>query len=150
MQCQKSKIATYEKDFYAWSLHNAQLIREKHFSEVDTDHLAEELESMGKSEKRELTHRLAVLLMHLLKWRYQPTRRSNSWKYTIEEQRFEIEELLTDSPSLKKGLKTQFEHAYQKALLMAAKETGLDVDEFPNQLPFTFSKVLGKKFFPGR
>jgi hypothetical protein len=72
-------IADYNKDFYAWLMKNADLLRQHKFNEVDIEHVAEELESMGKSEKRELTSRLTVLLAHLLKWKFQPALRSRSW-----------------------------------------------------------------------
>src|SRR5437016_556236 len=116
----------YNQDFYAWIMHNAKLLRQGKFSQVDVEHVAEELESMGKSDKRELSNRLALLLAHLLKWKFQAERRSNSWKYTIEEQRFELNELLEDSPSLNHELDLKFSLAYKKALLLAAKDTGLN------------------------
>ncbi len=89
----------YQADYYGWLQENAQLIREKRFSELDVDNIIEELESMGKSEKRELSNRLTVLLMHLLKWQYQSVKRSTSWRNTIAVQRIDIRELLEDSPS---------------------------------------------------
>ncbi len=76
---------TYEEDFYAWALNNADLLRQGRFTEIDVDNIAEELESMGRSERRQLANRLEVLLAHLLKWRYQPARRGNGWRYTISE-----------------------------------------------------------------
>lgn len=83
----------YEKDFYAWAIHNAKMLRERRLSEIDIENIAEEIESLGKSEKRELLNRLAVLLAHLLKWKFQPAKQSNSWKFTIKEQRFELKDL---------------------------------------------------------
>ncbi len=142
------KLSEYHQDFYQWTLHNAVLIRQRKFSELDIDHLAEELESMGRSDKRELINRFAILLAHLLKWQFQPERRSNSWKYTIEEQRFEVTELLEDSPSLKPELQQKINRAYHKALLMAATETGLSKDKFPQKCPFSFTKALNLDFLP--
>ena len=98
-------IANYNKDFYAWLMKNASLLRQHKFSEVDIEHIAEELESMGKSEKRELTSRLTVLLAYLLKWKFQPALRSGSWKNTMLTQRIDILELLENSPSLKYELR---------------------------------------------
>lgn len=138
----------YDKDFYAWALHSAELIREGKFSEIDTEHLAEEIESMGKSDKRELVNRFAVLLAHLLKWQFQPGRRGNSWKYTIQTQRFEVNELLEDSPSLKYEIDKKLEHAYEKALLIAINETGLNQEIFPNKCPFPLEQALDADFFP--
>jgi Domain of unknown function DUF29 len=138
----------YNQDFYAWALHNAELIKQGKLSEVDLEHIAEEIESMGKSDKRELVNRFAVLLAHLLKWQLQPERRGNSWKYTIKTQRFEVTELLNDSPSLKYELDKQLEHAYEKALLLAVNETGLSQDTFPGSCPFSLEQSLNPNFFP--
>ncbi|MBF0551328.1 MAG: DUF29 domain-containing protein, partial [Deltaproteobacteria bacterium] len=91
---------SYDRDFYAWTMNNAELIRQGRFSEIDIEHLAEELEGMGRSEKRALISRLAVLLAHLLKWTFHPGLRCTSWKYTIKEQRRRVLALLKDSPSL--------------------------------------------------
>lgn len=139
---------TYEKDFYAWAIHTAELVRQKKFSEIDVEHTAEELESMGKSDKRELINRFAVLLVHLLKWHFQPERRSNSWKYTIEEQRGEVMDLLEDSPSLNHELKKRLDRAYQRALLLAATETGMSKEVFPQQCPFSLEQSLNNGFLP--
>lgn len=138
----------YEKDFYAWALQSAQLIREGKFAEVDIEHVAEEIESMGKSEKRELISRLAVLIAHLLKWQFQPLRRSRSWKYTLKEQRFELNDLLSESPSLKPELNKQIVQAYERALLIVQKETGFERKKFPSTCPFTLKQVLNQNFFP--
>jgi hypothetical protein len=138
----------YEKDFYAWIRHNVALIRAGKLSEIDSEHVAEELESMGKSDKRELISRFAILLGHLLKWKFQPKRRGNSWKYTIETQRFDVSELLSDSPSLNYELEKQLQHAYEKALLIASNETGLAQTTFPKICPFSLKESLNAEFFP--
>lgn len=138
----------YEKDFYAWTTHNAKLLREGKFSEIDVEHIAEEIESMGKSEKRELISRLGVLLAHLLKWQFQPERQSNSWKYTIEEQRDEVLELLDESPSLKHEIEEKLERAYRKAILLAATEMGVNKSIFQEKCPFSLEKTLNKNFYP--
>jgi len=138
----------YEKDFYAWTVHNAKLLREGKLSEVDIEHVAEEIESMGKNEKRELINRLAILIAHLLKWQFQEERRSNSWKYTIEEQRDEVLELLEESPSLKHEIEEKFDRAYRKAILWAATEMGVNKSLFKEECPYTLNKVLNKDFYP--
>lgn len=138
----------YHKDFYAWALHNAELIRNGSFSETDNQHIAEELESMGKSDKRELINRFAVLIAHLLKWQFQSDRRCNSWKYTIEEQRCEIKDLLEDSPSLKHELDSRLQHSYKRAVLFAATETGFNKNVFPEVCPFSLKQITDIKFFP--
>jgi hypothetical protein len=85
-----NKLFDYETDFYAWALHNAQLLREGKFSELDVDHLVEELEDMGNN-KPELASRFIILIAHLLKWEYQPERRGRSWERSIDEQRSQID-----------------------------------------------------------
>ena len=143
-----SNQQTYENDFYAWTLQSADLLRQKKFNELDIEHLAEEIESMGKSDKRELVNRLAILLSHLLKWQFQPERRSNSWKYTIEEQRNQLLDLLKDSPSLKNDLESKKNQAYGSAVLRAATETGMSKDKFPHSCPFTLPQCLDLEFSP--
>ena len=138
----------YEKDFYFWTQQQAELLSKRFINELDFEHLAEEIDSMGKSEKRELISRMAILLAHLLKWRFQPGNRSNSWKYTIKEQRISVQELLEDSPSLKSEIKQRFDYAYNKARLKAAKETGLEEISFPEISPFTLEQTLNKNFLP--
>ncbi len=138
----------YEKDFYGWLLHNAKLIRDGRFSEIDAQNVAEELEGMGRGEKRELVSRLAVLLAHLLKWTYQPQKRSKSWKYTITEQRQQVFDVLDDSPSLTYDLDEKFARAYKRAILMAAKETKLRERTFPANCPFSKEQTLDENFYP--
>ncbi len=138
----------YEKDFYSWAIHNAKLLRQGKLSEVDIANVAEEIESMGKRERRELINRFAILIAHLLKWRYQPVRRSKSWECTIKEQRFELTDLLDESPSLKHEIEEQLSHAYKKALLITEKETGFELKTFPKSCPFSLKQVLNQKYFP--
>jgi hypothetical protein len=136
----------YQKDFYLWSQKTVELLRERKFSELDIENLIEEIESMGKSEKRELVSRLIVLLMHLLKWKYQPEKRSSSWIATINEQRRQIELLLEDSPSLKSVLEKSFDPSYQKARNDAASETNLAIGIFPEKSPFKIEDAIGSGF----
>jgi hypothetical protein len=138
----------YNQDFYAWAIHNAQLLRDRKLSEVDIDHVAEEIESMGKSERRELINQLAILLSHLLKWQFQPERQGNSWKYTIKEQRIKLNQLLEDSPSLKYELIQKIEEAYEQATVIVLKETGIDENIFPVTCSFTLEQCLDHHFFP--
>lgn len=139
---------TYDTDFCAWAERNAELLRLGNFSEIDSQHIAEELESMGKSEKRELIHRLAILIAHLLKWKLQPRLRCNSWKYTIKEQRLKITDLLEDSPSLNYDIDKKIGQAYKQALIIAARETGLEEDQFLAECPFNLDQALDNTFFP--
>lgn len=111
--------ATYEKDFYAWLLKSAQMLRQEKFSELDVEQIAEELEGMARSDKRQLLNRFAALLAHLLKWQYQPEKRSKSWERTIREQRKRISLLLEESPSLKSEIDQKLSDAYEIAVLSA-------------------------------
>lgn len=142
------KEQEYEKDFYAWTIHNAQLLRKRKLSEIDIENIAEEIESMGKSEKRELMNRLIVLMAHLLKWKLQKVRRSKSWTITIKNQRVELNDLLEESPSLKKEMEERFTHAYERAIGMAAEQTGIDEETFPKKPPFTLKECLKASYLP--
>ncbi|MCC5634489.1 DUF29 domain-containing protein [Nostoc sp. CHAB 5844] len=132
----------YEQDFYLWTQTIVQKLKEHKLNEIDLPNLIEEIESMGRSEKRELKSRLIVLLMHLIKWHYQPEKRSESWRSTITEQRICIEALLEDSPSLQPLLTEVFEDCYQKARLKAADETGIKLNFFPKESPFTLEEAI--------
>lgn len=138
----------YDKDFYEWAIRNAELMRQGRFSEIDVENIAEELESMGRSEKREFINRLAVLLAHLLKWQFQPGMRSDSWKYTIEEQRASLVDVLDDSPSLGRDVEAKMKKAYGKALTITAKQTGLDKRSLPSESPYSFEQAIDDAFWP--
>lgn len=138
----------YQKDYYGWLQENARLIREGRFSEIDAENIVEELESMGKSEKRELSSRLTVLLMHLLKWQHQAVKRSTSWRNTIAVQRIDVQELLEDSPSLKSEIADKIAVAYEKAKLAAEVETGIEKNNFPPECPFSLEQILDENFLP--
>jgi len=138
----------YDQDFYAWAIKNAELLRQGRLSEIDAEHVAEELESMGKSERRELISRLEVLLVHLLKWQFQPGLRGASWEITILKQRDSLADLLEESPSLRQGLSEHLVRAYGRARRYAAKETGLPLATFPDSCPFTGEQVLDPEFWP--
>ncbi|QSJ16485.1 DUF29 domain-containing protein [Nostoc sp. UHCC 0702] len=132
----------YDQDFYLWTQTIAQQLKEHKFNEIDLPNLIEEVESMGRSEKRELKSRLIVLLMHLIKWQYQPEKRSESWRSSITEQRICIEALLEDSPSLQPLISEVFADCYQKARLKASDETGIKLNFFPNECPFTLEETF--------
>lgn len=138
----------YKEDFYAWLLKNAALLQAKNFVEIDNENVAEELVGMAKSEKRQLVNRFAVLLAHLLKWQFQPNRRSKSWERTIKEQRKRIQLLLEESPSLKHELAEKISDAYEIAILTAANGTGLDESAFPDSCEYRFEDILASQFYP--
>lgn len=132
----------YDQDFLAWTEKQAALLRAGRFDQLDLDNLAEELDTMGRSEWGELENRLEVLLMHMLKWDHQPARRSRSWKATMREQRNAIRRLMRRSPSLKHGLETTVAAVYSDAVGRAIDETGLSAASFPDQLPYSLAEVL--------
>jgi hypothetical protein len=141
----------YEKDYYGWALQQATLLRTGKLSGLDVHHLAEEIESMGRSERRQLTNRLEVLLLHLLKWRYQPYRREidgNSWLRSIGEQRRKIPKLLRDNPSLQNLIADCLADAYDDARYDASDETGLPIFTFPETCPYAFEQALDQDFLP--
>lgn len=138
----------YEYDFHAWIQEQAAKLRAGLFAELDIRHLTEELESMGATERREVINRLGVLIAHLLKWRFQPSRRGNSWRLTIEIQRGEVEQVLEQNPSLRPRLPEFYAKAYPMAVLKAAKETGLDKRQFPTEPPFTVEQVMDGEYWP--
>ena len=139
----------YDRDFFEWTRSNAALLRARRFDQVDVEHLAEEIEDMGKSERRELFSRLRVLLLHLLKWQVQPERRGPSWKGTIRAQRVEIRSLLRDAPSLRRSLAESLPELYGDAASGAADETDLPRSSFPVNCPFRLDQILDEEFFPG-
>src|SRR4029077_12450499 len=107
------KNSLYDRDFYAWANEQAALLRAGRLAEADLENIAEEIESMGRSERRELINRLTVLLLHLLKWQFQPGLRGNSWRLSIEEQRYRLEDHLNDNPSLKAQITLAIRDAYR-------------------------------------
>ncbi len=138
----------YEQDFYLWLQTNINLLKEGKFGEIDLENLIEELESMGRSDKNALKSNLRVLLMHLLKYKYQPDKRSNSWNYTIIEHRIRLEDAFKTSPSLYRFFEEIFNESYQNARKLAAAETGLSIEIFPLESPFTVEEVLNADFLP--
>lgn len=138
----------YDQDFYGWTQKQVALLKSGCLSELDTVHLIEEIEAMGRSERRELTWRLEVLLIHLLKWRYQPAFRSRSWQLTLIEQRRRISKLLAQNPGLKPELESCFHDAYDDARFGAMKETGIDISRFPLEPPMSLEQALDADYLP--
>jgi hypothetical protein len=138
----------YESDFYAWANEQAALLRDGRLAEADIEHIAQEIESMGKTEKRELVARLTILLLHLLKWKFQPNLRGRSWRLSIKEQRKEVVNHLADNPSLGSKLPEAISQAYDLAIVKAAKETAIDEDGFPPECPWTFDETVSEGFWP--
>jgi hypothetical protein len=144
------KTPCYDEDFYGWTQVQAALLRAENWAALDIPNIAEELESLGRSEYRELEHRLDVLLMHLLKWCYQPAgrQRGQSWRLTIREQRRQIARLLRDNRSMRPRVEPLFPENYANARLDASDETGLRLATFPETCPWTLAEILDETFWP--
>ncbi|OIP78442.1 MAG: hypothetical protein AUK48_01635 [Oscillatoriales cyanobacterium CG2_30_44_21] len=135
----------HDRDFYAWTQNQAQLLRTGQFDILDIQQIAEEIEDMGRTEKRALESRLEVLIMHLLKWQYQPSLRSRSWQLTVREQRLRVYTLLEDNPSLQPHLSQRMDKIYRLAVIAAERETGLTL--FPETCPYRIEEILSENFF---
>ncbi|WP_185983871.1 DUF29 domain-containing protein [Aureimonas mangrovi] len=138
----------YERDFYAWTQDQAAKLRARAHNSVDWENAAEEIESLGRSERGEIRSRLLVTLVHLLKWRFQPAHRSASWKATLAEQRSRLADVLEESPSLRSFPETALEREYRTARLKASGETDLPEDVFPAECPFMIDEILDPDFYP--
>ena len=138
----------YEQDLVAWALDNAGLLRAGRWSEIDAEHLAEELEDLGKSERRALGSYLRNLVTHLLKWQYQPGLRGASWRLTVLNARTAIRGILADSPSLVPEAARLLTKTYALARANAIGETGLPDPVFPASCPFTIDQVLADDYWP--
>lgn len=139
----------YEADFYAWTQEQAKLLQQGVWESLDIVNLVEEIESLGKQVRQELRNRLGVLLGHLLKWEFQPHKRSKSWFFTLREQRRRIRQLLAENPSLKPYIPEALQIAYEDGIDLAARETSLTDKDFPAECSYSIEQVLDATFFPG-
>src|SRR5215203_438034 len=139
-------MTDYDVDVFRWSQEQAEALKQGDIKTLDWPHLAEEIESVGISQKRELRNRLKLLYNHLLKWAYQPERRSSSWQVTINNQRDELADLLTDSPSLRSYLIEQTTKAYARGRNDALIEVGLL--QLPTTIPWSLDQILDREFLP--
>ncbi|APB32731.1 hypothetical protein GlitD10_0420 [Gloeomargarita lithophora Alchichica-D10] len=138
----------YEQDFYLWLEQTAELLKTGKFEKLDVRHLLEEIKGMSSSQRQALRSNLEVILMHLLKYKYQSEKRSNSWRFSILEHRFRLEDILEDSPSLGTYLLDVMDKCYTKARKKAVQETGMSMATFPLECPFTAEQVLDEDFLP--
>jgi hypothetical protein len=138
----------YEADFHAWSKDQAARLRDLRPNSIDWENIAEEIEGLGGSQRREIRSRLVVLLTHLLKWAYQPHQRSNSWRASIAGAREEILSELSESPSLKRYPGEVLLRQYAIARLDASGQTELPLETLPETCPFTIEQVLDPSFWP--
>ena len=138
----------HDEDFYGWTRHTAQLLKENKMDELDVNHLIEELEDMGRSEKHQLINRFAVLIAHLMKWEYQPAYRGNSWESTIEHQRNKIKRLIRDNPSLKPQMKEAIEEGFLDSKPIIKKDALDILKRLPSCCPYTFEQLIDDVFYP--
>lgn len=136
----------YERDLHAWSLQQADLLRAGRLNELDTENIAEELLDVGSSEYDKLESALRVLLAHMLKWQYQPDKRSRSWENTIAIQRRHAVRQLRRNPSLKSRLGEAVEGAYFDARRLASSETDFDLEVFPEACPYDWDAIVNRPF----
>lgn len=141
-------LPKYEEDVYGWAIANASLLKKGKFDEADMNHIIEEMEALGRSNRRELVSRLGVLMAHLMKWQYQSDKRNKSWKGTIVRQRIDINDVLEENPSLKSQIQEIILKSYKYALAILEEETPLDLKSFPSECPYTFIQMLNDEFFP--
>jgi Domain of unknown function DUF29 len=140
----------YEIDYLKWIEVNLQKLRDRDYTNVDWENLLEEIEDMGKSERRSIESNLIVVLLHLLKWQFQPDRRSGSWESSIIEHRRRIRKALKESPSLKPYFETILSECYTEALKQAKAETNLPLITFPVECPYHLTEVMDDDFLPDR
>jgi Domain of unknown function DUF29 len=139
---------TYLVDFNSWIHQTVQLLRQRQWHEIDVEHLIEEIEELGKSERRAIASQLTRLLLHLLKWQYQPQRRSDSWLDSITDARTQIELAIEDSPSLKNYPLEQLKDSYQRARRQASKQTSIQIAVFPEDCPYHLEQILDEDWLP--
>ena len=138
----------YEQDFWLWTQTMVEALKSGNFSQLDWVNLAEEVDSLGRSDRRELQSRLTVLLMHLLKWQFQPNMRLESWRGTLAEQRIRILKLLKESPSLRSFFEASVDECYNDAKVRASEETGLVMAIFPATCCYAIEDILRIEFLP--
>lgn len=140
----------YARDFSEWAYTTAELIRKRAWWEIDFEALAEEIESLSRSEHDALESHLEVLTTHLLKWRFDAASQDprRLWRLTIREQRRRLARLLDRSPSLRPTLPDVLQESYPHARLMAIDDTGLPEATFPVSCPWTVAQILDADFWP--
>ncbi|BAZ52797.1 hypothetical protein NIES4103_54620 [Nostoc sp. NIES-4103] len=140
--------ALYETDYLQWIETIVEKLQSQDYANVDWENLIEEIADMGRSERRSLKSNLIVILVHLLKWQFQPENRSGSWEGSIIEHRRRVNEGLHDSPSLKSYLESIFAECYAQAVKQAKAETGLTIEFFPILCPYELLEVTNDEYLP--
>jgi hypothetical protein len=138
--------ASYDGDFYTWSQEQGRLVREGRWNEVDRENVAEEIESLGREQFNKLESAIRIVLIHMLKWDFQPAKRSRSWALSIKGMRVDLESVLLDNPGLKPRIPEAITRAFRRARIEAAKETGKRESSFPETCPYSFDDITSRAF----
>lgn len=138
----------YQTDYLKWLETNLEKLRNQNYADVDWENLIEEIEDMGRSERRRLESNLIIVLLHLLKWQYQPTPRSGSWERSIIEHRRRIRKAIKESPSLQPYLERIVDECYKEAVKQAKAETGLPLNTFPSECCYDLTTAINDDFLP--
>lgn len=141
-------LTPYGADYHQWTVKQAALLRKGKLSQLDRENLAEEIKSLGRSEKREIESRLTVLLLYLLKWQFQPEKRKGGWEASVRVHRKDLKKVLAENLSLKNHPAEELADTYLKARLDAEKETGIAFEDFPEECPYTIGQILHDGFLP--
>ncbi len=147
----EQKPSLYDQDFYRWIQTTVQALKHRKLEQVDWENLIEEIDSMGRSEKKELKSRLLVILEHLLKlmfWESEKAQNSRGWRNTVIEQRSQLELLLDDSPSLRPIVQEIFAEFYARARSQVLQKSDLPSSCIPTLPPFSAEDALNTDFLP--
>src|SRR5215204_5816699 len=144
LEAMPRNAVVYEDDFYAWTMEQAKLLRSGEFSKIDAQNIADEIESAGRRDRRELCDRLENLIVELLKWRIDPGARCGNWRSQILQQRFELKHLVDDSPSLRQFAADSLAEVYSDARTRIVDELRLLQPDFPADCPFTPEQILAQ------
>jgi hypothetical protein len=142
------RTSTYDQDFYAWTQAQAAALRTARPNRFDWKHIAEELEAMGRSERDQMESLIRQILLHLLKWQFQPWLRSRSWRNSLWVQRRDLGKLLRRNPSLRGHLEEALAEEYPAAVANAVDETGLPDGAFPTTCPSSAAQLQEQDFLP--
>jgi len=142
----EAAAASYDRDFYSWTQEQARLVRAGQWARVDRENVAEEIESLGRTEFNKLESALRIILLHMLKWDHQPARRSRSWALSISQQRLELDDVLADNPGLRPRIDDAIARAFRKARLQAVQQTNLNETQFPVACPYSWDDLVSREF----
>jgi hypothetical protein len=148
MKASKYNTSLYETDYLKWLNNTIQQIQDQDYDHIDWQNLIEEIEDMGRNERRALESNLIIVFLHLLKWQYQPQKRTGSWERSLIEHRRRIRRALKESPSLNSYLEEILLESYTEAVKQAKAETKLPISTFPPECPYQLSTIIDDDFLP--